>query len=255
MDVLTITGVIVALVAIVGGNFMEGGSLAGLYNGPAIVIVMGGTLGAAMLQTQIKVFHHALKILVWIIKPPVVDLKSLIEKLILWSHTARREGLLGLEVISETEADFFSRKGLQLLVDGCEPQVIRHVMDADLNTLETLNFQAAKVFDCMGGYSPTIGIIGAVMGLIHVMGNLADPSLLGAGIATAFVATIYGVGLANLVFLPIANKLKNIALELSQARELIIEGIVSISEGENPKTMEMKLSGYFPEEISFFNEN
>jgi chemotaxis protein MotA len=248
LDVLTIAGVLLALTAILLGNFMEGGHLTGLYNAPALVIVIGGTLGAAMLQTPMAVFKHALKIIIWMIKPPVLDLKNMIDKLIFWSQTSRREGLLGLESISELEPDKFARKALQLLVDGCEPEVIRRVLETELTTRETLDLQAAKVFDSMGGYAPTIGIIGAVMGLIHVMGNLADPSMLGSGIATAFVATIYGVGLANLVFLPVASKLKQIALDGSQARDLMIEGIIAIAEGENPRTMEMKLNGYLQQE-------
>jgi chemotaxis protein MotA len=244
VDILTIAGILLALIAILFGNFMEGGQLASLYNAPALVIVLGGTLGAAMLQTPLHVLKHALKISIWMIKPPIFDFRENINKLIYWSQTSRREGLLGLEKISEEESDFFSRKGLQLLVDGCEPTAIRRAMENELNRHEAFDLQAAKVFDCMGGYAPTIGIIGAVMGLIHVMGNLADPSMLGSGIATAFVATIYGVALGNLVFLPIASKLKHIALEHGQLRDLMIEGIVAIAEGENPRTMEIKLVGY-----------
>lgn len=244
MDILTIAGMLLALIAILLGNFMEGGHLASLYNAPALVIVLGGTLGAAMLQTPLHVFKHALKISIWMVKPPVFEFREVINKIIYWSQTSRREGLLGLEKLSEIEPDFFARKGLQLLVDGCEPPSIRRAMETELNRREAFDLQAAKVFDCMGGYAPTIGIIGAVLGLIHVMGNLADPSMLGSGIATAFVATIYGVSLANLFFLPIASKLKYIALENGQFRDLIIEGIVAIAEGENPHTIEIKLVGY-----------
>jgi chemotaxis protein MotA len=152
--------------------------------------------------------------------------------------------LLGLETLAESEPEPFARKGLQLLVDGSEPDTIRAIMEVDLNAREYSDIHAAKVFEGMGGYSPTIGIIGAVMGLIHVMNNLADPAKLGAGIAVAFVATIYGVGLANLFFLPMANKLKNIIHAQTQFREMIVEGIVSIAEGENPRNIETKLRGY-----------
>jgi chemotaxis protein MotA len=151
---------------------------------------------------------------------------------------------LGLEVVVDRESDPFAKKGLQLLVDGNEPEVIRDCLDVELCTMEHAEMQAAKVYEAMGGYSPTIGIIGAVVGLIHVMQNLANPELLGAGIATAFVATIYGVGFANLLFLPISNKLKLEAYALVQTKEMMMEGIIAIAEGENPRNIELKLSGY-----------
>lgn len=157
---------------------------------------------------------------------------------------ARKEGLLGLEAVADAEPDPYARKGLQLLVDGAEPESIRSILEVDLYTQEARDIQAAKVFESMGGYAPTIGIIGAVMGLIHVMGNLADPSMLGSGIAVAFVATIYGVGFANLLLLPMGNKLKSIALRQSRYREMLLEGILSIAEGENPRSIELKLQGF-----------
>ncbi|HAG95574.1 MAG: flagellar motor protein [Pseudomonadales bacterium] len=244
MDILSFLGLLIGMIAIVGGNAMEGGHLSGLANGPAAVIVIGGTLGAAMLQTPMSIFKHSFTVSRWVFFPPVVDMKEKIDRVIQWSLTARKEGLLGLEAITENEADSFSRKGLQLLVDGGEPESIRNILEVELVTQEDKDLQAAKVFEAMGGYSPTIGIIGAVMGLIHVMGNLADPSKLGAGIATAFVATIYGVGVANLVFLPIAAKLKSTIKAQSSQREMIIEGLIAIADGENPRTIEMKLEGY-----------
>ncbi|MGB3621834.1 flagellar motor protein [Ketobacter sp. MCCC 1A13808] len=244
MDVLSVVGLLVGIIAIVGGNAMEGGHLSGLANGPAAVIVLGGTLGAAMLQTPMATFRHAFVVSRWIVFPPALDMRGSIDRVISWSTTARKEGLLGLEALAETESDEFSRKGLQLLVDGGEPESIRSILEVELITQEDRHLHAAKVFEAMGGYSPTIGIIGAVMGLIHVMGNLADPSKLGAGIATAFVATIYGVGLANMLFLPVAAKLKSTVKSQSNLREMIIEGLIAIADGENPRTIEMKLEGY-----------
>ncbi|MCY1448882.1 Chemotaxis protein PomA [compost metagenome] len=161
-----------------------------------------------------------------------------------WSLTARKEGLLGLEGIADAEPDNYARKGLQLLVDGAEPEAIRSILEVDFYTQESRDVEASKVFESMGGYAPTIGIIGAVMGLIHVMGNLGDPSQLGNGIAVAFVATIYGVASANLVLLPIAAKLKAIALRQSRYREMLLEGLLSIAEGENPRSIELKLQGF-----------
>ncbi|MBD9416545.1 flagellar motor protein [Pseudomonas sp. PDM16] len=244
MDVLSLVGVILAFVAIIGGNYLEGGHIGALLNGPAALIVIGGTLGAAFIQTPMNVFKRALSILSWIAFPPRVDLAGGINRVVSWSMTARKEGLLGLEPVADSEPDPYARKGLQLLVDGVEPEAIRSILEVDLYTQEARDIQAAKVFESMGGYAPTIGIIGAVMGLIHVMGNLADPSRLGNGIAVAFVATIYGVAFANLLLLPVGNKLKANAARQSCYREMLLEGILSIAEGENPRSIELKLQGF-----------
>ncbi|MDD1962062.1 flagellar motor protein [Pseudomonas sp. 39004] len=244
MDVLSLIGLILAFVAIVGGNFLEGGHVGALLNGPAGLIVLGGTLAAALLQSPLPAFKRALQILRWILFPPRVDLAGGIDRVVNWSLTARKEGLLGLEGVADAEPDPYARKGLQLLVDGAEPEAIRSILEVDFLTQEGRDIQAAKVFESMGGYAPTIGIIGAVMGLIHVMGNLADPSQLGNGIAVAFVATIYGVASANLILLPIANKLKAIVMRQSRYREMLLEGLLSIAEGENPRSIELKLQGF-----------
>ncbi len=244
MDILSIIGVILAFVAILGGNYLEGGHAEALINGPAALIVFGGTLGAALIQTPLNVFKRALVISRWIFLPPGNRLQEGINQVIGWSTIARKEGLLGLEQIAEMEQEIFARKGLQLLVDGSEPEALRSILEVDLLTRESHDLMAAKVYESMGGYSPTIGIIGAVMGLIHVMGNLADPSMLGTGIAVAFVATIYGVALANLLLLPVANKLKSVVLQQSRYREMLLEGLLSIAEGENPRSIEMKLEGF-----------
>lgn len=244
MDVLSLIGLILAFVAIIGGNFLEGGHLSALINGPAALIVLGGTLGASLLQSPMSAFKRAMQIVVWILFPPRIDLAGGIDRVIAWSLTARKEGLLGLESVADTEPDNYARKGLQLLVDGAEPEAIRSILEVDFITQETRDMHAAKVFESMGGYAPTIGIIGAVMGLIHVMGNLADPSQLGGGIAVAFVATIYGVATANLILLPIANKLKGIAQRQARYREMLLEGLLSIAEGENPRSIELKLQGF-----------
>ena len=244
MDVLSLIGIILAFVAIIGGNFLEGGHLGALANGPAALIVLGGTFGAALLQSPMSAFKRAIQILAWILFPPRIDLAGGVDRVVNWSLTARKEGLLGLEGMADTEPDNYSRKGLQLLVDGAEPEAIRSILEVDFYTPESRDIEAAKVFESMGGYAPTIGIIGAVMGLIHVMGNLGDPSQLGSGIAVAFVATIYGVASANLVLLPIAAKLKSIALRQSRYREMLLECILSIAEGENPRSIELKLQGF-----------
>ncbi len=245
MDILSLAGLVLGVGAILLGQHLEGGHLTSLLNGPAILIVGGGTFGAVMLQSPVRIFLRAMRMVVWVFRPPGLPMKAAVEKLVEWSKVARKEGLLGLERLVEAEEDLFTRKGLQLLVDGNEPDVIRTTLEVDIGTMEDIDLQAAKVFEGMGGYAPTIGIIGAVMGLIHVMNNLADPGALGGGIAVAFVATIYGVGLANLVFLPIANKLKAHVRQQGSYREMVIEGLVAIAEGENPTIIETRLQGYF----------
>ncbi|ACR11161.1 transporter, MotA/TolQ/ExbB proton channel family [Teredinibacter turnerae T7901] len=244
MDLLSVLGVVIGFAALLGGNFIEGGSWGSLANGPAALIVIGGTIGAAMLQTPMAGLKRALSLFKWIFKPPRVQFKQGITRVVGWAKSARRDGLLGLENIAERERDKFCRKGLQLLVDGSEPEVIRHVLETDLIVAEQRDSEAVQFYESMGGYAPTIGIIGAVMGLIHVMQHLSNPAELGPGIAIAFVATIYGVAFANLLLLPIANKLKACIRQQSQYRELLIEGIISIADGENPRAIEMKLSGY-----------
>jgi len=223
---------------------MGGGSFDFLLNGHAFLIVMGGTIGATLLHFPPAIIWRSIRILRWVIKPEKIDLQRQIKKIVDWSSLARKEGLLGLESIVEREKEPFAAKGLQLLVDGNEPDVIADCLEVEINTQEKQAFKAASVFNAMGGYSPTIGILGAVIGLIHVMQNLTEPKLLGEGIATAFVATIYCVGFANLLFSPIASKLKNQAQLIAHSQEMVLEGIRSIAEGENPRNIQLRLSGY-----------
>jgi len=244
MDILSIVGIIGAIGAILTGMTIEGGDVNSLVNLPAFLIVFGGTIGAALLQSPAKLVKKALKMAPWIVKAPTQNLQAQSEKLVGFSVLARKNGLLGLENQIDAEEDPFMRLGLQLLVDGCQPTVMRDILDLELSSIENNELQAAKVFESMGGYAPTIGIIGAVLGLIHVMQNLASPASLGAGIATAFVATVYGVGSANLIFLPMAGKLKTHVLAMSQGREMLIEGFNCIAQGENPRIIEIKLSSY-----------
>ncbi|HAO25874.1 MAG TPA: flagellar motor protein, partial [Methylophaga sp.] len=175
---------------------------------------------------------------------PQQSAKRLLDKILDWNQIARREGLLRLEAMAMEETDIFTQKGLQLIADGAEPEIIREILETDLDIMENNDLQAAKVYEAMGGYSPTIGIIGAVLGLIHVMGNLADPSSLGSGIAVAFVATIYGVGLANLLFLPMGNKLKTLVQRRTQLQMMLIDGLISVADGDNPRNIESRLQAY-----------
>jgi chemotaxis protein MotA len=243
-DFLTLLGATLAVGAIVGGNWLEGGHVSALMQLTAFLIVVGGTLGAVLIQTPLRDFRVALRRLAWVIVPPRLDRQAVLTKTVEWSRQARRDGLLALEKQVATEPDELTQKGLQLLVDGFEPEVIRSVMDVEIDNGLAIDTRAAQVYEAMGGYSPTIGIIGAVLGLIDVMNNLSDPTQLGSGIAVAFVATIYGVGFANLFFLPISNKLKSISGDQMQYHEMVVDGIAMIADGDNPTTIQNKLEGY-----------
>ena len=244
MDRISIIGLIIGLSAILLGQMIEGGSVLSLVQPTALVIVFGGTLGAILLQSPAAVFRRGAGMVRWVWKPPVIETRRVIDQIINWSQVSRREGLLALESSASTQKDPFVRKGLQLLVDGAEPERLREVLEVEISVFEDDLRQGAKLWESAGGYSPTIGILGAVMGLIHVMENLTDPAKLGAGIATAFVATIYGVGLANLVLLPIANKLKAHIGQLVRHREMLVDGLIGIANGDNPRLIESRLRGY-----------
>ena len=244
MDRISVLGLFIGLSAIVGGQVLEGGHVSSLLQPTAFLIVVGGTVGAVLLQSPKAVFMRGMRMFRWVWMPPVVNQAQLITLLTNWGQTARREGLLALEGQIGPQKDPFIKKGLQLLVDGAEPDRLREVLEVDIVTFEDSQRQAARIWESAGGYSPTIGILGAVMGLIHVMENLTDPSKLGAGIAVAFVATIYGVGLANLVLLPIGNKLKAIIARQVKVREMILDGLIGIANGDNPRIIESRLRGY-----------
>jgi chemotaxis protein MotA len=244
MDILSVLGFILAMVAILVGAVLKGAGIKALLSAAAFMIVFVGTFASIFIQTPLPVFKLALNRVSWIFKPPAMGAEALIQKIIEWSTIARKQGLLGLEPMIQQEEDAFVQKGLQLVVDGSEPDAIRSIMEVELGVREHNDTRAAKVWEGMGIYAPTLGIIGAVLGLMAVMQNLADPSKLGHGIAAAFTATIYGIGLANLFFLPMAGKLKGIVAEQTQVREMIIEGMISIAQGENPRAIESKLHGY-----------
>ncbi len=243
-DFNSVIGLALALAGIVGGHILEGGHVDSLLQVTAFVIVAGGTVGAVMLQTPIRVFWGGIRMLKWIFIPPSYASESLIRQIMVWSSAVRKEGLLILDAGVEEIRDPFVRKGMHLLVDGTPPEKMREMLEVDINAFEDFGRQSARVWEAAGGYAPTIGILGAVLGLIHVMENLSNPAKLGGGIAVAFVATIYGVGLANLVFLPIANKLKTLINQQVIWREMLIDGLVAIAQGENPRIIEEKLLGY-----------
>lgn len=244
MDIISFIGLFLSFTAILGGQILEGGHIGSLLQGTAFLIVLGGTAGAIMLQSSPAVFLRGMKMARLVFQPPKLDPHGLIRDVLSWSHVARKGGLLSLEPMIADQDDKFMNKGLQMLVDGAEPEILRDALELEIDAYDEHYRQGAKVWEAAGGYSPTIGILGAVMGLIHVMENLSDPSRLGSGIAVAFVATIYGVGAANLFFLPIGNKLKSIVAQEVMLKYMLIDGLVSIANGENPRIIETKLQGY-----------
>lgn len=244
MDSISLIGLVLGLAAILIGQVLEGGHISSLVQPTAFLIVIGGTLGAVMLQSPLRVFQDGMRMAKWIFVPPALTHAQLIDQVVGWSHVARREGLLALENQIGGIGDSFTQKGIQLLVDGVEPDRLRDVMEVEIGAWESRMKLGAKIWEAAGGYAPTIGILGAVMGLIHVMENLTDPSKLGAGIAVAFVATIYGVGSANLVFLPVAKKLQAHVARLVSLREMLVDGLVGIANGDNPRIIESRLQGY-----------
>lgn len=244
MDRLSLLGLLLAVAAVAGGHALEGGQLLQLLNGPALLIVVGGTVAAAAIQSPADDFHRAFALLRWLVRSPRYDFEAGIAQVENWCSTTRKQGLLALEQEVDKSPDPVVRGGLQLLVDGRRAEVIRAMMEVQLVSLEQRDLQGARVIESMGGYAPTLGILGAVIGLIQVMSNLADPAGLGAGIATAFVATVYGVGLANLLLLPLANKIKSLVLARYRYQEMMLEGLLSIAEGQSPQLIRQRLLGY-----------
>jgi chemotaxis protein MotA len=244
MDILSILGLFLAVVAIVLGSVLKGSGVAALVSSAAFVIVLVGTIASILIQAPNAALRRALKMFGWIFRPPGEKPELLIEKILEWSKSARRKGLISLEHAIAEEKDPFVKRGLELVYDGTPPDTIRKVLETEIDARERADLAGAKVFEGMGIYAPTLGIIGAVLGLMSVMQNLADPSSLGKGIAGAFVATVYGIGFANLFFLPVASKLKSITQQNTRLREMICEGLASIAEGENPRFIELRLQGY-----------
>jgi chemotaxis protein MotA len=244
MDWNSLAGLTLAIIGIIFGQAIEGGHIGSLVQPAAFIIVICGTFGAVILQTRPKHFIAGIKMLPLIFKIPTDDRIALAKRINEWSTYARKEGLFMLENHMNREKEPFIKKGLQLMVDGTAPEKIREIIAIDMYFYEIDLRDSAKIWSAAGGYAPTVGILGAVLGLIHVMENLTDPGRLGGGIAVAFVATIYGVGLANLVFLPISNKLKNIIQFDLMRREMLLNAFVSIAKGDHPKVVEERLFSY-----------
>ena len=239
-----IIGMVVAMVAILFGNTLEGGHMSSVVGGPAALIVIGGTIGAVIVQYPFSTLKAALKAAGKTFKKPAQDARTLIEEIVGYANQARLEGILALEKVASNASDPFLSKALMMAIDGADSNALRETMEIIIDQQEEHGEDAAKVFEAGGGYAPTIGIIGAVLGLIHVMSNLTDINAVGHGIAAAFVATIYGVGVANILFLPLAGRIKLQVRDEGSLRQLTLVGVLAIQEGMNPKLVRERLSAF-----------
>jgi chemotaxis protein MotA len=249
-DVATLGGLLVALAGILGGMTMEGGSMKDISQVTAALIVLGGTVGAVMVTTPLPVLLQAAGKLGSVFMDQTHSPAALIEEILVYATKARKHGVVALEQDAAAVSDPFLRKALNLAVDGTDLQELRKMMELEISLEEKRGEAVAKVYEAAGGYSPTIGIIGAVLGLIQVMKNLENIEEVGKGIAVAFVATIYGVAAANLLFLPAANKLKTKLHKTIELREMMLDGVIGIVEGLNPKLIRVKLEAYAPPEAA-----
>jgi len=244
MDLATVIGILMGFGAIFGGAFMEGLHLKALIQPTAALIVLGGTFGATFVCFPLATIIKALKDVKFAFLPVKVDHEGVVKDIINYATKARRNGLISLEQEAQSAKDPFIKKGISLVVDGIDPQKLRETLEAEIMAYEDHTKHSAEFYESARGFSPTIGIIGAVLGLIHVMSNLSDTSKLGAGIAVAFVATIYGLMVANIVCIPIGTKLKIRMKEEMLRRVMILEGLIAIQNGENPHFIEQKLKAY-----------
>jgi chemotaxis protein MotA len=244
VDILSIIGLFLGIAAIITSMLLDGGNVFALLQLSAFVVVFGGSLAAVLLQTNISVFLKGLKMLVWVVMPPKDDRADQLRQITDWLRIARHQFVLALDPIADQQTDPFIRQALRLVVDGIEAPQIRAVLESNIQTMSHEELLGAEMYESMGGYAPTVGILGAVMGLITVMAHLDDPSKLGEGIATAFVATVYGVGTANLFCLPIAGKLKFLVKRRIRRLEMITEGMIGIAVLESPLQLEMRLRSF-----------
>jgi chemotaxis protein MotA len=248
VDLATILGIVLALVGILVGQAIEGGSVLQILQPTAAMIVFGGTLGATMIGFPMSVMKQAAADLLHVFKEVAVDPSGVIDEVLKLAHKARREGIISLEKDVEGVSDDFFKKAIMMAVDGTEPKELRQTMEIELQYMEERGEHSAKVFEAAGGFAPTIGIIGAVLGLIQVMQHLDNIDEVGKGIAVAFVATIYGVASANILFLPAAGKLKFKHRKEMIIKEMMLEGTLGILEGQNPRLIEVKLTAFLDEQ-------
>jgi len=244
MNKLGVAGFVVILSSILFAQSYHGSSVSGLFDLPAFLIVFGGTFGAILVQTSSKQLIHALKLFPKVFLTPKFSLLVQSVKIKQWSKVSRKGGLLALESELENSLDPFTKKGLSMLIDGCDQTLLQDILQQDIELDSEHHERSAQIYESMGGYSPTVGIIGAVLGLIQAMAYLDQPDKLGAGIAVAFVATIYGVGFANFIYLPVANKIRLHYQFVALYKEMTLIGLLAILQGDNALLLERRLHGY-----------
>jgi chemotaxis protein MotA len=246
MDKATVGGLVLAWGALLGSVFMEGGKLGAFLNLPAFILIVGGSLGVTMVSFPLRTTTGILKVVKVAFFEKHVDLAGTIKTMVGFAEKARREGLLALESEVAKINDEFLRKGVQLAADGFDMQVTRNILETELDSVQERHQVGESFFGTLGGFAPTLGIIGTVFGLVHALGQLEDPAKMGAAIASAFIATLYGVCFANMIFLPLGNKLKLANQEELLVRQAMMEGILSIEAGDNPRITEEKLKVFLP---------
>ena len=244
LDPASVAGVLIGVGAVAAAQALDGGAIRSVLHGTAAIIVFGGTLGATLLSFPYRQVRHAFGMLRGVVFEPPDDRNATADVMVRCARLARAHGLLALEDEAERQSDPVVQKALRLVADGVDSKHVRELVEIHLANDEERDQEPARVFEALGGYAPTFGILGAVLGLIRVMENLGDPAHLGSGIATAFVATVYGVGAANLVFLPIAAKLRARAARQALRGEMVLEAVLAIQEGLSPRLVEEKLETY-----------
>ncbi len=246
MKAVAAVGIGIAILGILGGNVMEGGNPMALLNVPAAMIIFIGTLGVTLASTSMEQFKAVPALYKKAFSTPPPDYRAEVDRIVEFAERARREGLLALDDAVQQIEDPFVRKGMQLVVDGTDPEVVREILEAELDGMAARHRAGAQPFVQAGGFAPTLGVLGTVMGLVHVLENLDDPSSLGHSIAGAFIATLYGVGAANVVFLPVGNRLKVLSQQEVDVKAMTIEGILALQAGENPRLVADRLMTFVP---------
>jgi chemotaxis protein MotA len=247
MDLGLAVGLLVAFVSIVVGNMLEHGEIGDMVGGPAALIVFGGTFGSLIVNSTNDVLKECIKWFGRLMRKPAVDPPALIEEIVELATRARREGILGLEKLAPNVSDPFLSRALMMAIDGADSNTIRGTMEISMSQEESQGTLAAKALEAAGGYAPTIGIIGAVLGLIQVMKNLDNMEMVGKGIASAFVATIYGVGVANILLIPMGSRIRTRLAEGMNIKEMMLQGVLAIQEGTNPKLVRDRLRSFLKE--------
>ena len=249
MDFATLAGLILAWGALAVALMIEGGHFGDLVNASAFVIVIGGTAGATVISLPTSQVRNVYTIAKQAFFAPKEDVVAIISTVVQFGRLARREGILALEADTEKLDNRFLRRGLQLVIDGTPSELIREILETEIAAMEERHKAGQGIFSMMGGYAPTLGIIGTVLGLVHMLASLSEPGKMGSGIAAAFIATLYGVSTANLIFLPISGKLKVRTEEEAAVYQMVIEGILAIQAGESPRMIEMKMTAFLPPTI------